>query len=540
MDLRSDGVRIPTAIPEAPTGTIRVFVGADRSQLLAVRVLEHSIRRHTSSAVEVHPLVDVPQREPKDPLQRKRTGFSFARFLIPSLCAHRGRALYLDADMLVFSDLRQLWDTPFDGAKVVVQEELARREPAGDRRPRRRQCSVMLLDCERLDWDVDRIIDGLDAGRYTYEQLMFELCLLGDDEVASTIPTRWNSLEHWDESTCLLHYTDVERQPWTSSGNPLDGKWLDEVRRMLDDGSLSWSDVQQEIDLGHLRPSLVHDLRWGSKVPRHARSVWRRMNGELDRLRGYRPHRDVLERKRQREALLSAQGRGGSRKRKRQPSRWDRLLGHDRVDSLRDLSLEVSRARTVIDLVATRLRERPQPAFAAPPADGRVRLNLGCGDKLLPGYVNVDVAARKGVQPDLVSDLRALALPRDHAHEILAVHVIEHFHLWEATALLEEWLRVLAPGGRLVLECPNILHAAWELLADPARRSRPDKGGQLSMWSLYGDPRWRDPLMCHKWGYTPESLTALLESVGFVDVRQEPALFKRREPRDMRIVGRKR
>jgi hypothetical protein len=70
-------------------------------------------------------------------------------------------------------------------------------------------------------------------------------------------------------------------------------------------------------------------------------------------------------------------------------------------------------------------------------------------------------------------------------------------------------------------------------------RARADKAGQLGMWPLYGDPSSRDPLMCHRWGYTPESLMALLDEVGFVDVRQEPALFKRREPRDMRITGRR-
>jgi hypothetical protein len=137
--------------------TIRVFVGADRSQLLGLRVLEHSIRRHTAARIELHPLIDVPSREPRDPRQRKRTGFSFARFLIPGLCDHKGKALYLDADMLVFRDIRTLWETPFDGAKVVVQEPLTEeqaRRGKDDAARRTRQCAVMLLDCERLDWDV--------------------------------------------------------------------------------------------------------------------------------------------------------------------------------------------------------------------------------------------------------------------------------------------------------------------------------------------------------------------------------------------------
>ena len=41
----------------------------------------------------------------------------------------------------------------------------------------------------------------------------------------------------------------------------------------------------------------------------------------------------------------------------------------------------------------------------------------------------------------------------------------------------------------------------------------------------------------HRWGYTPRSLAALMREVGLVNIRQEPAQFKLREPRDMRMVG---
>lgn len=168
-----------------------------------------------------------------------------------------------------------------------------------------------------------------------------------------------------------------------------------------------------------------------------------------------------------------------------------------------------------------------------------VRLNLGCGDKILPGYVNVDVvASRRGRAPDVLCDLHDLSVfPDNHADEVMAIHVVEHFWRWEIEDVLREWLRVLKPGGRMVLECPNLISACEEFLRDPELAADQGQAGQRTMWVFYGDPAWKDPYMIHRWGYTPGSLKTLLESVGLVEVRQEAAQYKLREPRDMRVVG---
>jgi SAM-dependent methyltransferase len=168
-----------------------------------------------------------------------------------------------------------------------------------------------------------------------------------------------------------------------------------------------------------------------------------------------------------------------------------------------------------------------------------VKLNLGCGDKILPGYVNVDVApTRAGRKPDVICDLRRLEPFQDEsADEVLAVHVVEHFWRWEVVDVLREWARVLKPGARMILECPNLQSACEQFLRDADAGAGPGPEGQRTMWVFYGDPRWQDPLMVHRWGYTPHSLAQVMAQAGLVEIRQEPAQFKLREPRDMRVVG---
>ena len=119
-----------------------------------------------------------------------------------------------------------------------------------------------------------------------------------------------------------------------------------------------------------------------------------------------------------------------------------------------------------------------------------MKLNLGCGDKILPGYVNVDVAeTRAGKRPDVLCDLHALTPFEDNSvDEILSVHVVEHFWRWEVVGVLKEWVRVLKAGGLMVLECPNLKSACETFLANPDLHAGPGQEGQRSMWVFYGDP----------------------------------------------------
>lgn len=148
-----------------------------------------------------------------------------------------------------------------------------------------------------------------------------------------------------------------------------------------------------------------------------------------------------------------------------------------------------------------------------------LKLNVGCGYKIVDGWVNVDIKrdikARR--DPDIFADVRAIPLPNECASELMAIHVFEHFYLWEAPDLLKEWHRLLIPSGLLILEMPDVVKSAKNLIESSDE--------QFSMWGLYGDPRPKDPYMCHKWGWTFKTLSPLLLANGFRSPMEKETLW---------------
>ncbi|MGZ8190250.1 MAG: glycosyltransferase [Methylococcaceae bacterium] len=233
---------------------IKVYIATQEEQMLAVKVLEYSIRKHSSQPVEIYPLhqTNIHYREPKDPRNKQRTPFSFQRFLIPQLNACRGRAIYLDSDMQLFRDINQLWNLPM-GSHDILTVIPHRSEK------RRLQFSVMLMDCEKLAWDIDAIIDDLDAGHLSYESLMYDMAVAKN--IGVSIPSEWNCLEWFKENkSLLLHYTDMPTQPWVSRKNKRGHLWMNDLIEAIDSGFIDINYVKKHIERGWVRPSLIYQI----------------------------------------------------------------------------------------------------------------------------------------------------------------------------------------------------------------------------------------------------------------------------------------
>lgn len=143
-----------------------------------------------------------------------------------------------------------------------------------------------------------------------------------------------------------------------------------------------------------------------------------------------------------------------------------------------------------------------------------MKLNLGCGDRKIHGFINVD--ARPDLNPDEVCDVTLIHEKFKNADLIYACHVLEHFpnkpfeyqpRTWED--VLKSWHQALKEGGILRLSVPDIKAACEHYL-----RTNDFQSVQAF---FYGGQKYDFDFHYHGW--SEETLTKALLGVGFREVR---------------------
>jgi hypothetical protein len=220
--------------------TLHIFIGYDEVESVAFDVLCHSITSRASMPVAFHPvklsmLRDVYNR-PRDPKQSNE--FSFTRFLVPYLMNYQGWALFMDLDMLVRTDIRELWELRrYDKAVMVCQHDY---QPSTQFKylgniqytyPRKNWSSVMLFncgheDCQTLTPDYVNSAPALDLHRLLWAE---------EDNIGG-LPLEWNWLVGE-----YLHNPDAKNVhftiggPWFTEFGHVDyaDEWFKEKSNML-------------------------------------------------------------------------------------------------------------------------------------------------------------------------------------------------------------------------------------------------------------------------------------------------------------------
>jgi len=226
----------------APIGVespIRIFVGAGEKQIIPAMVLKHSILKHATMSVDVTIMSDWTHPMPKDPRNRPRTPFSFQRFMIPEKISG-GMGIYMDSDMVVFGDVKEIWTEPTNEGLLTMRHD--------DIDKHRAKFAVCRYDGYLYHPTIKEIVDGLDSGKWTYEDVVFDFKheIMG---IRDGFNPDWNSLEEYTEGkTKLLHYTEMYNQPWLVNPNhPLGYLWFNELKESISDGSIDREIVEDHV-----------------------------------------------------------------------------------------------------------------------------------------------------------------------------------------------------------------------------------------------------------------------------------------------------
>lgn len=199
---------------------IKVFIGYDPVESVAWHTMAASIYRHSSRPVAIIPVnlrnLQGVYTRPRDPKQSNE--FSFSRFLVPYLSNFEGQGIFFDCDMLLRTDIAEIFSAmesqpgkavyvvkhtyePRDGVKYLNTVQY--------KYPRKNWSSVMLWDCGHpknkvVTPDFVNTADPMTLHRFGW---------LEDDEIGE-LDVRWNWLVgEYDEPP-----KDVKNVHWTVGG----------------------------------------------------------------------------------------------------------------------------------------------------------------------------------------------------------------------------------------------------------------------------------------------------------------------------------
>lgn len=215
---------------------VKVFIGMDKRQEVAYTVCRASIERNASSRVSVEPI-----KIEWTPIKRRGlTDFTFARYAVPWLCNYHGRAIFMDADIIVRGDVCELDGLlPEDSDLGVVKAKLKFEWP-----------SVMVFNntlCKTLTPEFINDATTSPQG-LTWAKKITEL------------PPEWNHCVGYDKPLSgakLVHYTaGIPCFPETV-GCEYAKEWQDELNACT--SSVPWEDLMgrsvhaEMVKSGHLQ-----------------------------------------------------------------------------------------------------------------------------------------------------------------------------------------------------------------------------------------------------------------------------------------------
>jgi lipopolysaccharide biosynthesis glycosyltransferase len=192
---------------------IPIFIGYDTREAVAYHVCSNSIIRHSTYPITICPLALSVLKGYEERHTDGSNHFIYSRFLVPHLMDYQGWAIFMDGDMLVRSDISELWNLRDEKhAVMVVKHNYKTRMTTkylgakNENYPCKNWSSVILWNCghpknRQLTPDFIQTSTGAQLHRFTW---------LAEERDVGELPREWNWLpDEFGENAeaKLLHYT---------------------------------------------------------------------------------------------------------------------------------------------------------------------------------------------------------------------------------------------------------------------------------------------------------------------------------------------
>jgi predicted SAM-dependent methyltransferase len=138
-----------------------------------------------------------------------------------------------------------------------------------------------------------------------------------------------------------------------------------------------------------------------------------------------------------------------------------------------------------------------------------IKLHLGCGWRNFgKDWIHIDGGDYEHLDH---KDITKLTFKDESVDLIYASHVIEYFNRDEIKIVLNEWKRVLKPGGIIRIAVPDFMKLMW-VYQDTEDLSK-------ILGPLFGKMEMGNDIIYHKTVYDFKSLKTLLEELGFINIK---------------------
>lgn len=178
-------------------------------------------------------------------------------------------------------------------------------------------------------------------------------------------------------------------------------------------------------------------------------------------------------------------------------------------------------------------RQRRRDPLAAVPPDKKVVLHVGCGRahprKLhktfhAPEWHELRLDIDPDVEPDIIGSMVDMtSVPSESVHAVWSSHNLEHVYAHQVRTVLGEFLRVLLPGGFVLINVPDLQEVARVVatgnLDGPFYRAEAGHVAAIDVMYGHGDSIAEgNEFMAHRTGFTARTLSERLRRAGFVGV----------------------